>query len=68
MPSVRDHVTAAVKDSAKLTKAEVNYSPGKPAEHCGNCTHYEPPNACSLVRGDIDPGYWCEKWEAKDGR
>lgn len=46
-----------------LSKKEVDYSPGMGRRRCKNCAHYEPPNACELVSGVIDPAYWCEKFK-----
>ena len=49
---------------AKFTKDEVEYSKGLPEAHCGICEHYRPDShSCTLVKGDIDPAYWCRKFE-----
>ena len=49
---------------AKFKKSEVDYSKGKPHAHCGICEHFRPESrSCTLVEGDIDPAYWCEKFE-----
>lgn len=50
---------------AKLSKMEVDYGPAKGADRCEKCEHYLDPRQCELVAGDIDPAYWCEKFEAR---
>lgn len=55
----------------KKNKNEVAYSGGHPTSHCGpttkwprgSCSHFVGPSSCELVRGYIDPKYWCELWE-----
>lgn len=56
----------------KVAKDEVKYSRGHMQEHCGPtfhddkyyCRHFIPgpgyTGNCELVRGAIDPIYWCE--------
>jgi len=45
---------------AKESKAEVNYSHGNRAAHCGICAHYQAAeHKCKLVSGQISPLYWC---------
>ncbi len=52
----------ALVDMAKLTKAEVDYSPGMGETRCRNCEHFLPPNSCEVVAGSIDPAYWCRRF------
>jgi hypothetical protein len=52
------------RDSAKLMKSAVDYSPGMGEELCGNCRHYVGGGACEVVAGSIDVAYWCEKFDA----
>ena len=69
-PPVNRALVAAVRramggegEARKLTKAAVDYTvSGAPREHCGNCEHYIPANACELVRGYIAHDGWCNKW------
>jgi hypothetical protein len=51
----------------KYTKAEVDYTSRakKPEERCDKCKYYEMRRSCKLVRGDIDPEGWCNKFEPK---
>jgi uncharacterized protein len=49
-------------DDAKLTKAEVDYSPSTGDDRCDGCVHFEN-GACEIVKGEIDPAYWCQRFE-----
>lgn len=31
----------------------------KDGQECDQCLHFEPPNACKLVAGEISPKGWC---------
>ena len=59
------------EDPDKVTKASVDYSPGKPATHCGNCKHFiAKPDSygdykCERVAGGIKWNYWCKLWRLK---
>lgn len=53
--------------SPKESKAEVGYTRGTKAEHCGACTHYAA-HECSLVEGKIFPAMWCRRYEARAAR
>lgn len=48
--------------SAKVSKASVSYGPGMGKTRCRNCRHYEG-GSCELVRGAIDPAYWCNRFD-----
>lgn len=52
-------------EGADLLKEEVGYSPGKGDDVCGKCEHYLGNGACSVVRGKIDPAWWCDRFDAK---
>lgn len=47
----------------KLSKSEVDYSPGKGDERCSRCIHFIEGGRCEVVKGLIDPDYWCEEFE-----
>ena len=49
----------------KDAKAEVDYSLGKGSDRCDNCRHFEPPDACELVRGKIEAKGWCKLFSRK---
>jgi len=51
--------------NAKVSKKEANYSAGLPSAHCSICRHFEPPHACEIVRGEIDPDLWCRYFSPK---
>jgi len=36
-----------------------------PQKRCENCLHFQPPNACAIVSGEIAPAGWCAVWAAK---
>lgn len=58
-----DRAALGAPPTGKLAKADVAYSPGKPGSRCGVCVHFRAPDACEVVVGVIDPGYWCEKFD-----
>lgn len=49
----------------KIAKATARYSKGMDKAHCGICKHFEPPDACEIVAGEIAPSMWCEYFEKK---
>lgn len=67
----------APADMPKFTKQETDYSRGHADSHCGKvfaddkgyCKHFQRNGAalgkgtCSLVDGEIDPIFWCTKWQ-----
>lgn len=57
--------TIAAK-AMKKPKSEVKYSDGTPAEHCGNCQHFQRHDeACTLVAGEIRANKWCKLWDKR---
>lgn len=52
-------------DRSKKTKAEVDYSVGMKARHCGICEHFRPPHSCTEVRGEIESRMWCKEFRKK---
>lgn len=67
MPEIRDREGRKIPFvPMKKSKAEVKYSTGTPAEHCGNCTHFvREHDECRKVAGEIHARYWCILWKAK---
>lgn len=57
--------TGGAADAEKLAKTDVDYSRGKGDDRCRNCAHYLGEAGCEVVRGKIDPNYWCEEFERK---
>jgi hypothetical protein len=37
----------------------------KDGQKCSGCLHFQPPNACAIVTGNISPEGWCAVWAAK---
>ena len=53
--------TASAQD--KIPQAAVMYQDQpKGDQRCDNCLHWEPPNACAIVAGEIAPEGWCGVW------
>jgi hypothetical protein len=51
--------------TGRLTKDEAGYAPAEsPGMRCGTCVMWDD-GRCSLVQGDIDPGFVCSQWQAK---
>lgn len=50
----------------KATKATAHYRGGTAKKRCGVCRMFEPPNACSAVRGQISAHAVCDYFEAKE--
>ena len=52
----------------KLAKAEARYQdhPNGP-QHCAVCAFYLPPVACQVVRGEVSPNGWCDRFQPKSG-
>jgi len=49
---------------SRITKVEADYKDVAPrSSKCANCHMFRPPDACSLVKGDIKPGGICKYWE-----
>jgi hypothetical protein len=50
----------------KVSKPSVNYRPGTPRRHCGNCAMFHPRSrSCDLVSGQISAEDVCDKWVKK---
>lgn len=47
-------------DLDKVSPEVAGYKQGGECEHC---IHFEAPNACAVVSGDIDPHWTCNLWE-----
>ena len=48
---------------AKTSQAAASYrgSP-KGRQSCANCSWYEPPSGCGVVRGPVSARGWCNLW------
>lgn len=50
----------------KLAKAMIQYQDGpKDGLRCDACLHWQPPNACAIVEGSINPAGWCGAYAPK---
>ena len=48
---------------AKAKQSAVRYQEEpKGDRNCANCRHFQLPNACKLVEGEISPNGWCTVW------
>jgi len=46
----------------RVSKRQARFeSPAQGPHHCAQCTHYRG-GQCTVVRGYIAPGDWCEYW------
>jgi hypothetical protein len=44
----------------KVTQTVVQYQKQpKNGQMCSTCVNFEPPSACKIVQGTIDPNGWC---------
>lgn len=53
---------------SKIAKAEVDYQ-DRPngQQHCAVCAFYVPPVACRVVRGEVSPNGWCDRFQQRAG-
>lgn len=50
----------------KLAKNLIMYQDTpKDGQRCDQCTHWQPPNACAIVEGPINPAGWCGAFAPK---
>jgi cation transport regulator ChaB len=56
----------------KISKTEAAYvgprADRPEGKQCSGCSMFKPPNACTLVRGEISPEGYCKHYEAKVGK
>ena len=51
---------------AKAKKKAVRYQDEpKKGRDCAGCRHFQEPNACKLVEGEVSPNGWCTVWSKK---
>jgi hypothetical protein len=59
-------VIRPAKAQDKLQGSMVMYqNTPKDGQKCSGCLHFQPPNACAIVAGNIAPEGWCAVWAAK---
>ena len=53
---------------SKLAKAEAHYQDQPNGQqHCAACAYYIAPVACQVVRGEVSPNGWCERFQPRTG-
>ena len=59
---------ASAKAQDKIAQAQVQYqTTPKDGNKCSTCVNFEdPPNACKIVAGTIDPNGWCIAYAPKE--
>jgi hypothetical protein len=57
--------TSMASNDDKTPKSDTGYTPFGGRDHCSKCVHYEPPDSCEVVRGEIAAGGWCIFFQAK---
>lgn len=56
------------KAQDKLAPEMVMYqATPKDGQKCSGCLHFQAPNACAIVSGNIAAEGWCAVWAAKPG-
>ena len=59
---------AADEPTQKIEKSLVGYvdkSTNPQGQHCSICANFQPPNACAIVAGTINPNGWCGAFAPK---
>lgn len=60
-------VTAQAQAQEKIAQAQVQYqTTPKDGNKCSTCVNFEPPKACKIVAGTIDPNGWCIAFAPKN--
>jgi High potential iron-sulfur protein len=61
-------LTPMAQAQDKIPQATVMYQPTpKDGQQCNQCQHWQAPNGCAIVAGDIAPAGWCGVWVKKEG-
>ena len=59
---------AQAQSRPKLAKAEAHYQDQPNGQqHCAACAFYIPPAACQMVRGEVSPNGWCDRFQPRAG-
>jgi len=59
--------TLPAQAQQKMTKQEAEYQDSpKDIRMCATCTLFEPPHACKVVDGEINPNGWCKAFALAD--
>ena len=61
-------ITSKAQAQEKIPQATVMYqATPKDGQRCDQCQHWQAPNGCAIVAGDIVPAGWCGVWVKKEG-
>jgi len=56
-----------VEEAQKITQAEARYQQQpKGQQRCEICLQFNPPSACKIVQGPINPRGWCQFFAARE--
>ena len=59
-------VSSSAKAEDKIAQAQVQYQETpKDGNKCSTCVNFQPPNACKIVAGTINPNGWCIAYAPK---
>ena len=52
--------------ASKISQKAVNYQDHPDGDkRCDKCVQFQPPNACTLIDGEVSPAGWCKFWVKK---
>ena len=58
---------AKAQTTEKLAQSVVQYQTNpKDGAKCSLCVNFQPPNACTIVAGEINPNGWCVAYAPKN--
>lgn len=66
--TIRADLKAAMDPEYPVTKRQADYGGGTKNAHCAICAHFNKPDHCEIVEGEIDPQMWCKYFRAKRKR
>ena len=65
-PALLGATAAAKAEQEKASQDSVHYqTTANNGQDCDDCYQFLKPNACRMVRGDINPHGWCKLWTKK---
>ena len=67
LATVGGMVAVSARAQDKIAQAQVQYqNTPKDGNKCSTCVNFEPPNACKIVAGNINPEGWCIAFAPKE--
>jgi hypothetical protein len=59
-------VGVSLAATTKVSQKSVSYqTQPKDTQRCDGCNNFQPPNACKMVEGEINPQGWCSLFAKK---